>query len=90
VQTRQTAIDQVRVVAQATHYSVEVIYEHTGASFAASDVDPTRTRRGPDVDPTRVVAIDSGWNTLAAGAANQPGLAPRLVTGRPVKALKHW
>jgi putative transposase len=79
VETRQTAIDQVRVVPHATHYTVEVVYEHTVASLASSDVDPTR-----------VVAIDIGLNNLAAVASNQPGLAPLLVNGRPVKAINQW
>src|SRR5262249_49133308 len=42
VHTRQTTIDQVRMVPHATHYTVEVIYEHAVASGVSSDVDPTR------------------------------------------------
>lgn len=76
VETRQTAIDQVRIVPHATHYTVEVIYE--------CSVIPT------DVDPARVAAIDLGLNNLAAVASNQPGLAPLLVHGRPLKALNQW
>src|SRR5262249_37067065 len=79
VETRQTAIDQVRIVPHATHYTVEVIHEHAVTSVASSEVDPTR-----------VVAIDIGLNNLAAVASNQPGLAPLLVNGRPVKAINQW
>jgi putative transposase len=73
VGTRQSAIDQVRIVPHASHYPVEVIYERP--------VTPA------DVDPARVAAIDVGLNNLAAVTANQHGLAPFLVNGRPLKAL---
>jgi putative transposase len=76
VETHQTAIDQVRLVPHASHYTVEVIYEQP--------VIPA------DVDPTRVAAIDIGVNNLAAVASNQPGLVPFLVQGRPVKAINQW
>src|SRR5262249_52307558 len=72
VETRQTAIDQVRIVPHASHYSVEVIYERP--------VTPA------DVDPARNAAIDMGLNTLAAVPPNQPGVMPFLVNGRPLKA----
>ena len=76
VETRQTGIDQVRIVPHATHYTVEVIYE--------------RPVRSADVDPARVAAIDIGVNTLAAVTSNQPGTTPLLVQGRPVKAINQW
>jgi transposase len=76
VQTRQTAIDQVRIVPHASHYTVEVIYERL--------VTPA------DVDPTRRAAIDIGLNNLAAVTTNQPGITPLLVQGRPLKALNQW
>src|SRR5262249_39613742 len=76
VETRQTGIDQVRIVPHATHYSVEVIYERPVTSAA--------------VDPARVVAIDIGLNTLAVVSSNQPSIAPLLVNGRPLKALNQW
>ena len=76
VETRQTAIDQVRIVPQASHYTVEVIYERP--------VTPA------DVDPKRIAAIDIGLNNLAAVTTNQPGITPFLVQGRPLKALNQW
>jgi putative transposase len=76
VETRQTAIDQVRIVPHATHYYVEVIYE-----------PPVTPAAG---DPARVAAIDIGVNTLAAVTSNQPGLVPFLVNGRPLKAINQW
>ncbi len=76
VETRQTAIDQVRIVPHASHYTVEVIYERP--------VTPA------DIDPTRVASVDIGLNNLAAVTFNQPGLAPFLVNGRPLKAINQW
>jgi IS605 OrfB family transposase len=73
VETRQTAIDQVRIVPHASHYTLEVIYERP--------VTPA------DVDPTRVAAVDIGLNNLAAVTFNQPGMLPFLVNGRPLKAI---
>jgi len=76
VETRQTAIDQVRIVPHASHYTVEALYERP--------VTPA------DVDPTRLAAMDIGLNNLAAVTFNQPGLAPFLVNGRPLKAINQW
>jgi putative transposase len=78
VDTRQTGIDQVRSVPQATHSTVAVIYERPVTSA--------------DGDPARVAAIDIGVNTRAAVTAHQPGTTPLLTTpllvqGRPVKAI---
>jgi putative transposase len=76
VETRQTSIDQVRIVPHATHYTVEVIYERFVAPAA--------------LDPARAASIDIGLNNLAAVTSNQPGLTPFLVNGRPLKALNQW
>ncbi len=76
VETRQAAIDQVRIVPHASHYTLEVIYERP--------VTPA------DVDPSRVAAVDIGLNNLAAVTFDQPGRAPFLVNGRPLKAINQW
>jgi len=76
VETQRTAIDQVRIVPHATHYTVEVIYERPVAPAA--------------VDPARIASIDIGLNNLAAVTSNQPGLTPFLVNGRPLKAINQW
>ncbi len=76
VETRQTAIDQVRIVPHATHYTVEVIYE--------------RVCVPAEVDPKLMVGGDLGVNNLATIASNQPGFVPLLVNGRPLKALNQW
>jgi putative transposase len=76
VETQQTAVDQVRIVPHASHYTLEVIYERP--------VTPA------DIDPTRIAAIDIGLNNLAAVTFNQLGMLPFLVNGRPLKALNQW
>jgi len=73
VQTRQTAVQQVRIVPHGTHYTVEVIYEQP--------ITPA------SLDPALVAAVDIGVNNLAALTSNLPGFAPRLINGRPLKAL---
>jgi putative transposase len=72
VETRQTALDHVRIVPHASHYTVEVIYERP--------VTPA------DVDRARGASVDVGLNNLAAVTFNQPGRVPLLVNGRPLKA----
>jgi putative transposase len=67
------SIAQVRIVPHATHYNVEVVYEH--------NIKPA------DVDPQWVAGIDLGVNNLAVITANQPGFTPLLVNGHPLKAL---
>jgi putative transposase len=76
VETHQMAIDQVRIVPHASHYTVEVIYERP--------MIPT------EEDPARAAAIDIGLNNLAAVTFNQPGIIPFLVNGRPLKAINQW
>ncbi len=67
------SIAQVRIVPHATHYNVEVVYEH--------NIKPA------DVDPQWVAGMDLGVNNLAVVTANQPGFTPLLVNGHPLKAL---
>jgi putative transposase len=73
VLTRKTRVQQVRVVPRGTHYAVEVIYRQ----------DMTVT----DVNPAWLAGLDLGVGNLAAIATNKPGVAPRLVNGRPLKAI---
>jgi len=76
VQTRQTTVQQVRIVPHGTHYTVEVIYDQP--------ITPAR------LNPALVAAIDIGVNNLAALTANLPGFVPRLINGRPLKALNQF
>ena len=75
VQTAQerSTVEQVRIVPKAEHYVVEVIYQCETAQA--------------QVDPDLFVAMDLGVNVLAALTSNKPGFVPRLINGRPLKAL---
>jgi putative transposase len=75
VQTKQTrkTIDQVRIVPKGDHYVVEVVYQREATPATGA--------------PALFVAADLGVNILAALTSNKPGFEPRLVNGRPVKAM---
>ena len=76
VHTRQKDIDQVRIVPRNGYYVVEVIYSK----------EPVQAQ----VDPSFCVAIDVGVTNLAAITSNRVGFVPRLVNGRPLKAMNQW
>jgi putative transposase len=69
-------VQQVRIVPHGTHYTLEVIYEQP--------ITPA------SLDPARIAAVDLGVNNLAALTSNLPGFAPRLINGRPLKALNQF
>lgn len=73
VPTQQTRVHQVRIVPRGTHYDVEVVYE--------------RDAKPADVNAEWIAGIDLGVDVLAAIATNKPGVAPRLVNGRPIKSI---
>ncbi|MBN1564396.1 MAG: transposase [Anaerolineae bacterium] len=76
IETQQETFDQVRILPRKTHYVVEVVY--------TVEVDP------PDLNRDRVASIDIGLDNLAAVTFNQPGFAPLLVNGRPLKAINQY
>jgi len=78
VKTQQDpkTIDQVRIVPRKGYYVVEVIYSK----------EPVQA----SVDPSVCVAIDVGVTNLAAITSNCAGFIPRLVNGRPLKAINQW
>jgi putative transposase len=73
IETQQKTFDQVRIVPRKTHYVVEVVY--------TVPIQPAK------VDPERVAALDLGVDNLATVTFNQPGFAPLLVNGRPLKSI---
>ena len=73
-QQRPSSVHQVRVVPKAEHYVLEVVYE-------------AEEQRGAGLDPDLFVALDPGVNVLAALTSNKAGFVPRLVSGKPVKAI---
>src|SRR5258708_32722638 len=73
IRTRQTTVKQVRIVPRKGYYVVEVVYEREPVPAA--------------VDRALCAGIDIGLNNLAALTANKAGFVPRIVNGRPVKAI---
>jgi transposase len=80
VQTRQTNIDQARIVPRigfcVGYYVVEVVYEREPVPAA--------------VDPVLHAGCDIGLTNLATLASDKPGFVPRLVNGRPVKSINQY
>ena len=76
VTTKQTSIDQVRIVPRKGYYVVEVIYE--------------RPIQPANLDTALCAGIDLGIDNLAAIASNKRGFVPRLVNGRHLKMLNQW
>ena len=71
---RPPSVRQVRLVPKADHYVLEVVYEAEEQPAAG-------------LDPELFVALDPGVNVLAALTSNKAGFVPRLVSGKPVKAI---
>jgi putative transposase len=76
VKTKQSQVDQVRIVPKSRYYVVEVVYEKA--------VQPA------DVNPALCAGVDIGVNNLAAIASNKPGFVPVLVNGRPAKSINQY
>jgi putative transposase len=76
VKTKQTNIQQVRIVPRTGFYVVEVIYERAIAPAV--------------VDPALRAGVDIGIDNLAAIASDKPGFVPRVVNGRPIKSINQF
>src|SRR6266487_1711520 len=76
VKTKQTIVDQVRIVPRNGYYVVEVVY--------------TKKEQQADVDPKLYAGIDIGVNNLAAITSNKRGFRPVLVNGRPIKSVNQY
>jgi putative transposase len=76
VATRQTSVQQVRIIPRIGFYVVEVIYKR----------DPFQAA----VDPALHAGVDIGLNNLATLASDKPGFVPRIVNGRPVKSINQF
>jgi putative transposase len=74
--TKHPTIKQVRIVPRKGYYVVEVVYEREPAPAA--------------VNPSLYAGIDLGLNTLATLTSNKVGFVPRIVNGRPVKAVNQY
>jgi len=71
--TQWQQLAQVRIVPRLDGYMIEVVYE--------------QQEEQADVDKQLVAAVDVGVNILAALTCNKPGVAPRLLSGKPLKSL---
>jgi len=67
-------VRQVRIVPQADHFVLEVIYD-------------AKEQLAQGLDPDLLVALDPGINVLAALTSNKPTFVPQLVSGKPVRAV---
>src|SRR5262245_46980679 len=76
VQTKQTNVQQVRIIPRHGFYVVEVLYEREPQPAA--------------VDPALHAGVDIGLNNLATITADKAGFVPRIVNGRPVKSLNQF
>ena len=71
---------QVRVIPSTSHYTIELVYEKA--------VQNRKPATAPL--PSRLASIDIGLDNLAAIVYNQPGFAPFLVNGRPLKSINQF
>ena len=76
VQTKQTNVQQVRIIPRCGFYMVEVVYE--------------QAIQQADVDPSFMASVDIGVNNLVALTSNKLGFVPRLVNGRPIKSVNQF
>jgi putative transposase len=67
-------VRQVRVVPKADQYVLEVVYE-------------AQEQRAEGLDPELLSRLTERVNALAALTSNKPRFVPRLVSGKPVKAM---
>lgn len=67
---------QVRIIPHTSHYTIELVYEKSVQNYKPI--------------PSRIASIDIGMDNLAAIVYNQPGLAPFLVNGRPLKSINQY
>ena len=76
VQTRQSNVQQVRIIPRIGFYVVEVIYER----------EPVQAK----VNPACHAGVDIGLNNLVVLTSDKPGFVPRLINGRPVKSINQF
>ncbi len=76
VQTKQTRVQQVRIIPRCGFYMVEVVYEQQETQA--------------NVDPCLMGSVDIGVNNLVALTSNKVGFVPRLVNGRPIKSVNQF
>lgn len=76
VETKQTNINQVRIIPRKTHYVIEVVYT----------VEPKLA----NLDYSFVAGMDIGLDNLAVVSSNKPGFQPIVVNGKPLKSINQF
>lgn len=76
VQTKQTNVQQVRIIPRCGFYVLEVVYEQAETQAP--------------VDPALIASVDLGVNNLVALTSNKVGFVPRLVNGRLIKSVNQF
>jgi putative transposase len=76
VKTKQSVVDQVRIVPRKGFYVVEVIYE--------------QEVKQAEVNPAYYAGIDIGMNNLVALTSNKLNFKSIIVNGRPVKSVNQF
>lgn len=76
LKTKQTKLEEVRIIPNGIFYTIEVVYE--------------KTKKKEELIDSRYLGIDFGINNLATCAINVKGLPSLLINGRPVKAINQF
>jgi putative transposase len=77
VKTKQSTVQQVRIVPKKTHYVVEVVYNK-------------ESKKNPQLNMDWYAGIDLNLDNLAVVTSNKPGFVPVVVNGRPLKSNNQY
>ena len=77
IKTKQTDIQQVRVVPKINHYVIEIIYNKQEV-------------KNENLDIKKIAGIDLGLNNLATVTSNINSLKPIIINGRPLKSINQY
>lgn len=77
IRTKQTNIQQVRVVPKIGHYVIEIIYTKKEEKYENLDIN-------------KIAGIDLGLNNLATVTSNVNSLKPIIINGRPLKSINQY
>lgn len=77
IKTKQTNIQQVRVVPKIGHYVIEIIYNK-------------KEQINENLDINKIAGIDLGLNNLATVTSNINSLKPIIINGRPLKSINQY
>jgi putative transposase len=75
VKTNVDNINQVRIIPEGSHYTIEVVYE--------------KEKQTPDLDESLYLSIDLGVNNLVS-TSNNAGLRPFIINGSTIKSFNQF